>query len=245
MSYNYFNSMLGSTSSKDNGVYSMFGTTNNMLGEYSMIKSGVYKKLLNAYYNKQGIGNTGAADSEAEETEEKAKLVTAKTDSNTLMEAANNLNNAKLYVATGKDEEGNNVYDREKIKENVKSFVKAYNSFIDSSSDVDNEKVLRKSLSIVKETATSQKLLNEVGITIGEGNKLVLDEKKLDEAYATTLSTLFTGRNSYASDVTQKASETYKLAYSAAFNNTRACSYTYQGAYTSMGSVSGLMDKYL
>ena len=107
MSYNYLNSMFGSSSSKDNGIYSMFGTTNNMLGEYSMIKSGVYKKLLNAYYDKQGIGSTGEVDTETEEAEEKAKLVTAKTDSNTLIEAAGKLNNAELYVATGKDEEGN------------------------------------------------------------------------------------------------------------------------------------------
>lgn len=244
MSYNYFNSLFGSTSS-ENGMYSIFSGSNGVLGDYAMIKSGVYKKLLTAYYKTQdSTGNTDETAS-VEDTTEKAKLVTVKTDSNTLMEAADKLNDTALYKSTGKDEAGKAVYDTEAIKDNVKAFVSAYNSFIDSTSDVDNVSVLNKSLSVVKETASNRNLLKEVGITIGEGNKLSVDEETLASAKMTTLTSLFTGRNSYASDITQKASETYKLAYSASYNASGACSYTYSGKYSSLGSVSSVMDKYL
>lgn len=245
MSYNYFNSMFGSTSSNDTGIYSIFDSSSNMLGDYAMIRSGVYKKLLNAYYKTQNTDDSSSKTESTEDKAEKTKLVNARTDSEVLKEAAGKLNNTKLYQSTGKGEDGKPVYDRDAIKSSVKSFVEAYNSYIDSASAVENKDILRKSLSVVKETATNKNLLSQVGITIGKGNKLSIDEEKLDSAKVTTLTTLFTGRNSYAFKVNQKASETERLAYSATCKNSGACAYTYSGMYSSVGTTSSLLDEYL
>lgn len=58
------NSMFFANSSSKNSndsVSSIFGETSTLLGDYSMIKSGSYKKLLTAYYasQKQTIRATG------------------------------------------------------------------------------------------------------------------------------------------------------------------------------------------
>lgn len=245
MSYNYFNSLFGNSSSADSGIYSIFSSSSNMLGDYAMIRSGVYKKLLNAYYKTQNADEGSSKTESTEDNVEKSKLVNVKTDANVLVEAADKLNSTELYKSTGKDEDGQPVYDREAIKSSVKSFVEAYNSYIDSASAVENTGILQKSLSVVKETAVNQKLLSQVGITIGKGNKLSVDEEKLDAAKVTTLTTLFTGRNSYALKVNQKAAETGRLAYSTVCQNSGACAYTYSGMYSSVGSTSNLLDKYL
>lgn len=247
----YFSGFFGNTSSNNSGINSLFGGGISMLGDYSMIKSGAYKKLLTAYYKTQDSSDKTSSSDESSSTVTKkdsvetARLLNTKTDASTLQSAADKLGDKSLYEATGKDENGKNVYDRDEIKKSVKSFVSAYNSYLDSTSSVDNTSVLNKSLSVVKKTASNQKLLKSVGITIGENNKLILDEDKLSEANISTLQSLFTGRYSYADEIEQKAAETYRLANSAAYTNNRGSSYTYSGSYSVLGTSNNSLDKYL
>ena len=74
-------------------------------------------------------------------------------------------------------------------------------------------------------TKANSRLLSEVGITIGKENKLELDEDKLKNANISTLKTLFTGTNSFADRIAQKAD-----AISKAISNSAK-------SYTSSGSV--------
>jgi hypothetical protein len=218
-----------------------------MLGDYALIKSGSYKKLLTAYYKTESSDSTSSSStsSSSDDTLETGRLVTVKTDANTLAEAADALGKSSLYTPTGRDDDGKAVYDKDEIKKSVNNFISAYNSYIDSTSNVDNQNVLSKSLSLVKKTAANQKLLTSVGIKIGEGNKLELDETKFDEAEVTTLSTLFKGSFSYGNEVSQKASETYKIANSAVYTGKSASSYTYSGAYSVLGTSNSYLDQYL
>lgn len=243
---NYFNSFFNN--STDNGMTGLFGGGSSMLSDYSMIKSGAYKKLLTAYYKTQGSDgkteSTSDKKTDKENTVENGKLLTVKTDSSTLMEAAEKLGKSSLYEPTGKDEKGKDIYNTDEIKKSVKDFVSAYNSYLDSTSGVDNISVLNKSLSMVKKTASNQKLLKEAGITIGENNKLVLDEEKLSKANMSTLTSLFTGRFSYMDEVSQKASETNRIANSAAYTGSKGASYTYSGSYSMLGTSNNSWEKY-
>lgn len=248
---NDYGSLFGdySSSSNNNSSMGIFGNSGGLLGEYSMIKSGAYKKLLRSYY-KNSTDTSSKTDSKADSTTkdnsvETGKLLTVKTDSSALKEAADKLGDRSLYQPTGKDENGRDVYDMDKIKKNVKDFIKTYNSYIDSSSSVDTKGVLSKSLSIVKNTASNEKLLKSIGIKIGEGNKLSLDEEKFDEANISTLYSIFTGRFSYGGVVADKAGETYSAANSASYSNTGASSYTYKGSYSVMGTKNNSLDAYL
>lgn len=241
----YSGGIFGNYSSSNSNSYGIFGnTSNNILGDYSMIQSGAYKKLLRSYYKNTNADNKSDSTStdKTDSTVETGKLLTVKKDSSALKDITDKLRASSLYAPTGQDENGKDVYDMDAIKENLKEFVKAYNSYIDSSSDVDTKGVLSKSLRIVKNTAANEKLLKSIGINIGEGNKLSFDEKKFDEsAKISTLSSLFTGGSfSYGGIISDKASETYSAADKAANSNSGVSSYTYKPAtlYTQKGSYS-------
>lgn len=244
-SNNYFNYFFNTSDNNNSSSSGIFGSTSSMLGDYSLIKSGSYKKLLTAYYKTYDADgkekSTTDSDAEGDST---GKLLNVKSDAGALKEAADALNTASLYE-TKKDEEGKDVYDMDAIKKSVKNFVSAYNDYLDSAGDVESTSILSKTLSVVKKTSANQNLLKEVGITIGKDNKLTLDEEKLEKAHVTTLSSLFKGYGSFGSSISQKASETYKVANSAAYTNTRASSYTYNGAYSILGTSNGILDKYL
>lgn len=251
---NNYDFLFGNTSN-NSGLSGLFGGGSSMLGDYSMIKSGVYKKLLKSYYAQTSDNDKSTSESKSssrkqsttatKNSAETTKLLSAKTNASDLQSAASDLKNRSLYRATGKDEKGNDVYDRDKIKKTVKNFISAYNSYLDSTSNVNSTNVLKKSLSAVKLTASNQKLLKSVGISIGADNKLSLDEDKLSEANMSTLTSLFTGSNSYADGIMQKASETYKLANSATYSGSSGSSYTYGGSYSVMGTKNNSWDQYL
>lgn len=238
---------LFNTTSNSNSS-SFFTNSSSLLGDYSMIKSGAYKKLLTAYYKQQESTDSSEKTSSSSKTvtssDEKAKLSSVKLNASTLKEAADALNKSSLYQTTGTDEDGNKVYDRDKINSAVKSYVTAYNTYVESSSKVDSTSVLSKTLSMVKSTASNKKLLQDIGITIGSDNKLVLDEEKLSKASVSTLSALFKGSGSYGNTVSQRASESYKLANSATYTGNSA-SYTYSGNYSVMGSTDNMLNQLL
>lgn len=248
-SINSYGFLFNSMSNTNNNT--SFFANSSLLGDYSMIKSGAYKKLLTAYYKKQDSSDSESTESEktkdisAADSDEKAKLLSVKSNASSLKEAADALSKSALYRSTGKDEDGKATYDTDKIKSAVKDYVSAYNSFIDSSSNVDSTSVLSKTLSVVKSTASNKGLLKDVGITIGSNNKLVLDEEKLSKASVSTLSALFKGSGSYGDTVSQRASESYKLANSASYTGTKASSYTYNGSYSVMGSTNNVLDEFL
>ena len=116
---------------------------------------------------------------------------------------------------------------------------------MESAGDAESLGVLSKTLNIQKATATNKGLLKSIGITIGKDNKLVVDEEKLNNASISDLTSLFKGSGSYGDSVSKKANEVYKLANNTAMSNTHASSYTCNGTYSTMGTSSGSINKYL
>lgn len=247
-SNNYFDFFFHSSDSNSGYNINGTGSTSSMLGDYSLIKTGSYKKLLKAYYKTQDADKNSTSSSGSvsnEEADSTGTLLNVKSDAESLKNATDALKKDALYQSTGQDESGNKVYDREGIKKAVKQYVSAYNSYLDTAGKVENTGILSRTLRMVKTTSANQSLLSEVGITIGKDNKLTLDETKLDKAHTTTLSSLFEGYGSYGNTVSQKASESYQLANSAAYSNTHASSYTYKGSYSIMGTSNNKMDQYM
>lgn len=242
--FNYGFLFQNSSTTGSNGIFS---SGNSIISDYALIKSGSYKKLVSAYYDKANTSDKTDTDSKKDtkvDSTETGKLLNVKTDAQSLQEASQALDSAKLYQSTGKDEEGNAQYDREGIKKAVKSYVSAYNSYLDSSSATDSTTVMQKSLSMIKTTSSHSRLLKEVGITVGKDNKLVVDEEKLDKADVSTLSSLFKGDSSYGDKISQKAAESYKVANSAIYTGTHGASYTYSGSYSLLGATNNSWDQY-
>ena len=82
-------------------------------------------------------------------------------------------------------------------------------------------------------------MLAKIGITIGKGNKLELDEDALKQADISSLKTVFTGYNSFVSKISQKATGISNAA------NRASATYTNNGTYSKTDSslTSSKIDK--
>jgi len=203
----FFDSMLGTSSSSSSST--------STLTDYALIRSGAYKKLLSAYYS-----STEETQTEEEATAEKVNLTTTQSDAKDLATASSAL------VSADYSED-----NREDIVESIKDYVEAYNSLVADADDVDDTTVLRNTLWLTQQTSAYADTLSEIGITIGEGNELEIDEDKLASADMSTLSSLFSGYSSYASYVTGKASQIYAAASSALNATGTGSAYTSSGNY--------------
>lgn len=258
-----FNSSNTSNNNLAGLTSSLFGGGSSMLGDYAMIKSGTYKKLLNAYYKADKVSTDNTSTETAKKSErydrfaEKKKMetqtknsevtnqyLTIKNEAGDLRSSAYALNSYTLYKEKTA-EDGTKSYDRDEIKKAVKSFVSDYNTLISAGSKVNDLSMSSKMSGLVKETNSHADMLASVGITIGKDNKLVLDEEKLASAEIDNFVKLFKGSGSYGDNISFKASEIARQANSSAFNATRASSYSQSGSYSVLGNSNNLLDQFL
>lgn len=214
-----FSSLLGSNTQ----------TSGNVLSDYASIKNGSYGKLLKSYYAKMDAD--GASSSK--DTTQKLTLMRSSADS--LKKSADALKDASLWEKkkiTKTDEKNGEKtqeedYDWDAITKAVKSFINDYNSVVEEAGNSETKDVLRNASWMTNITSNTQNLLSKVGITIGKGNKLELDEEALKNARMTDLKTLFTGSGSFADKISQKAA-----GISSAAARTKGAAYVKNGAYS-------------
>ena len=156
-----------SSNSTQNSASSIFGNTSSLLGDYAMIKSGGYKKLLTAYYASQKKDSTASGSSTSSASDSKSALLEVKTNSTKLKESLSKLSDSSLYEKKT-DKDGNKDYDRDAITSAVKGFVEAYNNYVDSSSKVDSTGILRRSVSMVNNTSGVGSLGDTISSKAGE-----------------------------------------------------------------------------
>jgi len=237
----FFSAFFNTTGNNNNAAYGIFSGTSSAISDMSLIKSGSYKKLLNAYYAKTGTPKRYASgkaeiDEKTAATDSEGSLQSAKSGASDLLDTLDRLGKNSLYTSK-LDEKGKPVYDTDKIKSAVKDYVDKYNSFIDSTSSLNSTKMLRKTLEVIKDTKKNAGLLSDIGITIGKDNKLSLDEEKFKKANMSTASTLFKGSGSYGSGILAKTSSSYHIANSAVYKNSQSASpYTYNGSYSKINT---------
>lgn len=232
-SYNFNNYSTTSSGSKD--------STSSILGDYASIKNGSYKKLLKAYYAKADSASTDASSSTSlDSTKTIARIQSAATD---LVKSADTLTAKgtksifKEKEITTTDASGNKTttqgYDKEAIYKAVKEFVSDYNTMVDEGAEAESTSILKTTLSMTRLSTTNATLLKEVGITVGSNNKLSINEDTFKKADMNSIKTLFNGANSYAANVSAKAS---KINSAAVLESLKANTYTntanYGDAYT-------------
>lgn len=223
---NYFNSLSGLNSSKkssaaDSSIFSGMLSGASALGDYSMIQSGAYKKLLNAYYGREKSGTASETDKK-----EMINLNTANADASSLNASINKL------MGTAVTEE-----NRDTIKENIKSLVENYNSVIDSASEVDNTSVLRQALWMTQGTSANSSTLTDIGLSVGENNKLVFDEEKFAKSDLAVMKSLFTGTGSFMGRLASRSSQIASAAMNA-LAGTSGSAYNSSAGYTGVNSKS-------
>lgn len=232
---------------------SLFGSLSSSLSDYSMIRSGAYGKLMKAYYAKeadttQKTDKTDKTDKTAQmstqEKEQLQQMQELKTGAKSLSDAASALQKNSLYEAKTA-EDGTSAVDRSKITSALKSFVGAYNTYIEQTGKSSKSTVQKQNLSALKATAANSKLLAEVGISYDKKGNLTLDETKAQKASLSTIKSLFQGGGSYGDTIGDKATATYRLANSASYKTSGGTRYSSQGTYSTLGNTSNLLDQLL
>lgn len=256
----FANSAYNSTNS--GGVSWLFGgETSNILGDYSMIKSGTYKKLLNSYYATIKEEDSSSSDSNSKKTTTETKkdkvslkdqvadtnaaLSSVRKDAEVLSKSAAALADGKLYEATGVDENGKNTYDRDGIEKAVKSFVSNYNAYLKTAGNMNNQSILGKTVSMTEQTKLSKQTLGDAGITINSDNTLSVDADKLKTASMSTLKSLFTGKGSFGTSIGQMSKSAQSIANSAMYTSNKVSSYSNRGSYSVLGNKSNSLNTFL
>lgn len=233
-----YNTIFGIGSSTDS-------SSSYSISDYAMIKNGSYRKLMKAYYATEEEEESTSTESSSESSDSKVKLLSTKSQAAALNNSLEDLRSSSLYKSTGKDEEGKNTYDKDKIVSSVKSFVESYNSYIKSAAELDSVSLLKKATNMITATSKNSSMLSKLGITVGENNTLVINEEKLEAADVHDVSSLFQGSGSYGDRIQNLARSSYQLANSQAYNSGNGSSYSYDGGYSVLGSSNGLLDRYL
>lgn len=207
--------------------------TSNMLSDYASIKNGSYGRMMKAYCARQEAQKTAESGDSAQ------KLTLMGSCADSLKKSAEALNDSALWEKkkiTKKDEETGEEsevedYDWEAITKAVKSFVSDYNAVVEQAGGSDTKKVLQNAVWMTDTTDKTHKLLSKIGINIGKGNKLELDEDDLKKANINTLKTMFSGHGSFADKVSQKAGSISRAASGAAAAARAKTTYTRNGNY--------------
>lgn len=204
-----FDSLYGNTSTSQS-------SSSNFLSEWASVKNGSYGKLAKAYYAKNSDKATQTAD--ASEIKEAIKTNNRiKSDAEALKKSLGEI----------------------KDVDDLKQFVKDYNAMITSGADSENKGVLRNTLSMTQMMSKHQNTLSDLGITIGEDNKLTLDEEAAKKAESSTYKALFSGVGSLGDML---ASKTSGIINNINAENNKLSNYTPGGTYNSAGSVGNIYD---
>ncbi|MBQ3545884.1 MAG: hypothetical protein IJA34_13025 [Lachnospiraceae bacterium] len=234
---NSVSTLFSSVSTKNN---SMSGLT-SMMSDYYSIRSGSYKKLLNAYYNAYGDEKS---DSKSDKNKISSNLVSkdSATKLSSIKSESSKLSNvATDLVATGKDsifkkvesvdKDGKKIesYDTNKIYEAVNKFVNSYNQTIDEAEGSNVRTISNSRDNMITRTKYNEKLLKSVGITVNSDNSLSINEKDFKSANMSTVKSLFNTVGSYGYSVATQASS---MNASASYEATKANTYTSNGLYS-------------
>ncbi len=235
----------GSVSTLFSSLNSSGNQATSMLSDYYSIKNGSYKKLLNAYYSLDNEDGTKKKASNSSDTLSKIlnqnkSISTAKDDAEVLVgieEAASGLKDSAGKLLKKSDAES--VYNTDNLYNNVKAFVDSYNGVIDAAKDTNTSSISKNLDSMINQTKMNQKMLANIGIEIGEDNKLTVDKDKLMSADVDTVKSMLGATGSYGYRVSASAS---MINFNAEYEASRANTYTAKGTYSNNYNTGSLYD---
>ncbi len=190
-------------------------SSSNFLSDWASLKNGSMAKLSKAYYAKNSDKATRVDASEVKEAVAANNRI--KSDAESLKKSLSNV----------------------KDVDDLKKFVEDYNSMISSGGDSENKGVLRNTLSMTQMMSKHQTTLADLGITIGEDNKLKLDEETAKKAEGSTYKALFDGVGSLGDMIATRASQIVNHVNA---ENSQLKNYTPGGTYANSGSVGNIYD---
>lgn len=232
--YSYLFSSLNSSTSSNNG-YAFSGIN---LSDYASIKNGSYGKLLKAYYAEtdssasdinSSVKNTASKYSYKEEEAKKQNL-------NDVQSAAKEVGNSAAALMERGSKSVFKNKDMEEVYTAVADFAKDYNALLDKVEDSKSDKVTKAAEKLADVMEGYEDKLKEMGITIGEDQKLTVNKKTFMKADFEKVKDLWNGSNSLSYLASTRATSLSNTAYS---ESNSSSLYTANGTYASqaVGSV--------
>ena len=209
------NTLFGSKSSISAG--SFLSASN--FGDLSLMRSGVYTKMLKSYYAKQTSSTDKTSSSGKNSSSEDylntindkiSKLKTSTSDEalSSIKSEANQMKKAADAV-TALDyhkTSGDAVYSK------VKDLVNTYNALAKQTGKSDLVSISQSRTWMVNDTKAHEAQWNKIGITMEDDQTLTIDEKKFKEASTSDIKNFLSGASGYASRLSTKANGFYQLA---------------------------------
>lgn len=227
-----FDSLNGKSNSSD-----FFKSVN--LSEYNNIKSGVYKKVLNAYYDKQASTKSDKKTDKKDTVQDKAvkKLTEVAKDASELQTSAEKLIKVGSKSVFNKED---GEYNTEKIYDAVKDFTAKYNDVLSSMSKSENDDIEKQVSDVTKLVVEYKEELKSIGITINEkDSSLQLNEETFKSADMDAVKKLFNGNSSMAYVISSRASNVGMDANSE-MNSMK--NYTNTGNYSDSLNIGNLLN---
>lgn len=236
------NAMFSSLNTSYTNKTTGYGDLTGLLSDYSIIKSGGYKKLLTAYYSETGNKGVEALTTSTEKDSQKM-LAGMKNAADGLGDSADKLADTSSKSVFEKvkqtDKEGKTTYayDKDAIYKSVKDFVDDYNELVEATEKSNTESIASKMTSIINMTKATDSLLEDIGITINSDFTLDIDEEKFKDSEVSTVKSLFNGRGSYGYQIGARAD---MVSINAKSESLRANTYTSSAVYSSNYSSGGI-----
>ena len=248
-------SSLNRTGNSNNYMSGLMGIN---VTDYATIRSGSYYKLLKSYYSMDSSDEVKKIVNKTEEKEKtEDKKTESNTDSTNTSTSTSNDSAATIskvksaseelaasldtVMKTGKDsafaltevtdKEGNvtEKYDTDKSFKAVNEFVTDYNALLDSTYASKSQNVIAASDRMARITSYNKSSLEKIGITIGENNKLKIDEAVFKAADVEDVKKMFQNQNGFAGQIDTQISQ---VSYYAEREASKSNTYTSTGTYT-------------
>lgn len=212
------------------------GTAADMswLSDYASIKSGSYGKLMKSYYA------SVASDDESGSKDSRSSILENLTSAKNQTPEVSSETKAFNKAATAADALQSSIRKLGALKDDaddtakyeaVSSFVKNYNSVVDTAAVTADKSISNRLDSIRSATSANEKELNSLGISIGKDGKLSIDKDTFNATDKSGIQNLFAERRSYAAEVNVSAA---MIQSTAGYDAARANTYTAAGSYSSV-----------
>lgn len=209
------NTLFGSKSSISAG--SFLSASN--FGDLSLMRSGVYTKMLKSYYAKQ-TSSTDKTSSSGKNSSSEDYLNTindkiSKLKTSTSDEALSSIKSEADQMKKAADAVTTIDYDKasgEAVYSKVKDLVNTYNTMVKQTGKSDLVSISQSWTWMVNDTKAHEAQWNKIGITIEDDQTLTVDEKKFKEASTSDIKNFLSGASGYASRLSTKANGFYQLA---------------------------------
>lgn len=228
------------------------------VSDYASIKSGSYSKLVKAYYKSMESDDSTSSTSTTDKTsttstsisQDSSKTLAAiKSSTDDLKELALELVDSgkdslftKKEIVT-KNEDGTETktegYDMDAIYKAVSTFVDNYNNVMDDVKESDSSTVQSAVNNMTNITNIYTKSLEKLGITIGDDDKLTLNEDTFKAADTDKVKEMFNGSHSFAASISSQASFVNSAATREA---SKANIYTGSGTYSNNYSTGDIFS---